>query len=207
MRDDRIGLDRILAFGDAVVAIAITLLALPLVDAALDAKTATAFFHDHAFALAAAAISFSSISASWRSNHAVFRRATGYTEFVITLGMIWLASIVALPIATALLVGGRSTDRLSLIVYLGVITVTAGLTRVQHEVLARRGLLDGPAETTLERVNGWLPVVLRLLAMLGSALLPQFGLWTLIVLAPGQVFSWAVRLSRRRRQAGTAPRS
>jgi uncharacterized membrane protein len=190
---DSVGLDRILFFGDAVVAIAITLLALPLVDAALRSKDAADFFRADSLGLLSAAISFWMIAAAWRNNHQLFRRATGYNAVVLNVALAWIAAIVALPIATALIVGGTD-DRLALIVYLGVFTVSAGLTRVQHEVLERSGLLDAPKETRLERALGWLPIALRALILVLVAVLPQGGLWWLLLLTPGPI---AAAIARR----------
>lgn len=189
---DSVGLDRILFFGDAVVAIAITLLALPLVDAAVRAKDAEDFFRQDAIGLLSAAVSFWMIAAAWRNNHRLFRHATGYNAAVLDIALLWIASIVALPIATALIVGGKS-DRLALVVYLGVFTVSAGLTRAQREVLHRSGLVAEPPETRLERVLGWLPVALRVLMTVLAAVLPEFGLWWLLLLVPGPIVTAILR--------------
>jgi uncharacterized membrane protein len=190
---DSAGLDRILFFGDAVVAIAITLLALPLVDdAAAKGVTAERFFQEDSFKLLAAAVSFWMIAASWRNNHTLFRRATGYSPLVLNIALAWIASIVALPIATALIVGGKS-DRLSLIVYLGVFTLSAGLTRLQHEVLAHGGMLTGPPETPAQRFVGWLPIGLRVIVTVFAAIVPNGGLWWLLLLAPGPVVAEVMR--------------
>jgi uncharacterized membrane protein len=200
---DAVGLDRILFFGDAVVAIAITLLALPLVDEALKVGSATRFFGDDHIRseLIAAGVSFWMIAASWRNNHTLFRHATGWTPMVMNIALAWIAAIVALPIATALVVGpvSGSTDRLSLIVYLGVFTLAAGLTRVQREVLALAGLLDEPAESRLERAAGWLPIALRVLVTVLAAVLPTAGLWWLLLLAPGPVVAEVMRRRATRR--------
>ncbi|MGN6325019.1 TMEM175 family protein [Pseudolysinimonas sp.] len=194
---DSVGLDRILFFGDAVVAIAITLLALPLVDEALKVTTATEFFRDDRIRaeLIAAGVSFWMIAASWRNNHALFRRATGWRPAVLNIALGWIAAIVALPIATALVVGPVSgaSDRLSLVVYLGVFTLAAGLTRLQHEVLARAGLLAESPESRLERAAGWLPIALRVLITALAAMVPDVGLWWLLLLAPGPVVAEVIR--------------
>lgn len=186
------GLDRVLFFGDAVVAIAITLLALPLVDEALKAGDAEVFLREDRFELIAAGISFWMISASWRNNHQLFRHVTGYTSVVVNIAFAWIASIVALPIATALIVAG-TTDRLSLVVYLGVFTLSAGLTRAQREVLAHGGMLDEAPESRLQHAAGWLPILLRLLVTVLAAVLPAGGLWWLLLLTPGPVVAAVMR--------------
>lgn len=201
---DEVGLDRVLFFTDAVVAIAITLLALPLVDAAITARSTLVFLGHDSFYLVAATISFVSIAGSWRAQHRLFRDVVGYSETVVTIQFIWVASIVALPIATALIVVAPSTDRLSLVIYLVVITVTAALARVQHEVLVRGGFLHRPRESAVSRVNDWLPIGLRLVAILLSALFPQLGLWTLLALVPGTLFAIVTRPARIREAEAAA---
>jgi uncharacterized membrane protein len=203
-KKDGIGLDRILFFTDAVVAIAITLLALPLVDEALAADSAAAFFREDSVGLLSAAISFWMIAASWRNNHRLFRHATGYTPLVLNIALAWIAAIIALPIATSLIVGG-SNDRLALVVYLGVFTIGAALTRVQHEVLSHAGLLGEPAETTAQRVVGWLPIALRAFVTLFAAVLPEGGLWWLLLLAPGPIVADIMRRVTDRRATRPTP--
>jgi uncharacterized membrane protein len=201
---DAVGLDRILFFSDAVVAIAITLLALPLVDAALEhgpsqERSAALFLHQNGFDLVAAAISFFMIAAAWRANHRLFRDVTGYTEAVVTIDFLWIASILALPIATALLVVGSSTDRLTLALYLGAITVSAALTRLQEEVLRRGGLIHRPPESRRDHLNGWLPVIARALATVLSVVVPQIGLWSLLALVPATAYGLVTGRPARRR--------
>ncbi|ORM35350.1 TMEM175 family protein [Williamsia sp. 1135] len=79
------GLERLIFFTDAVVAIAITLVVLPLVDEAkdLDRRSVAEFLSEDSAALIAATISFAVIGAFWRDHHRLFERASGYTPTLL----------------------------------------------------------------------------------------------------------------------------
>ena len=75
------GLDRLMYFSDATVAIAITLLILPLVDVANQISThpAREVLESHAATLAGFAITFAVIGRFWLIHHRVFELVDGYT--------------------------------------------------------------------------------------------------------------------------------
>jgi uncharacterized membrane protein len=77
------GLERLIFFSDAVVAIAITLIVLPLVDSAREVAhmSTSKFLSENAYALTAAGISFVVISSFWREHHRLFERATGTRRY------------------------------------------------------------------------------------------------------------------------------
>lgn len=135
-------LDRLVAFSDAVVAIAITLVVLPLVDKAMDAESASAFFADNVTGMISAALSFVVIAAFWRANHVMFVHAHGYTRLVGRLQTLWLATIVFLPVATALDLAGPGTDRVGLGAYIGTMLLGGAILRVQTVALQRARLSD-----------------------------------------------------------------
>ena len=96
--------DRLVAFSDAVVAIAITLLALDLpVPTGLTMKS---FLHsvghniDHYVAFL---ISFVVIAAAWRRYHGVFRYIERVDAQVRNYNVLWLLMIILNPFATRLL--------------------------------------------------------------------------------------------------------
>src|SRR4051794_5021732 len=101
------GVDRLVFFSDAVVAIAITLIVLPLVDVAREpgAGTAAEFFGENGPGLLAAAVSFIGIGSFWREHHRMFNKAIGFNRTLVTVNLLWLAGIAFLPLATVLQVG------------------------------------------------------------------------------------------------------
>ncbi|MFB2597402.1 TMEM175 family protein [Herbiconiux sp. P17] len=183
------GVDRLVFFSDAVIAISITLIVLPLVDVAREPGhvSAAAFFADNAPGLLAAGVSFLVIGSYWREHHRIFNKAVGFNRLLVSLNLLWLAGIAFLPLATVLQVGAAHDDRLANIVYIGTIAVTTALLRSEEVVLARAGLLEPDATpTTRQLAVHWVPVGLTLLAAAIAAIAPQSGLYPLLLLLLGR---------------------
>jgi uncharacterized membrane protein len=177
------GLERFVFFSDAVVAIAITLLLLPLVDAAreLGHVQTSEFFGRNAFALLAAGVTFTAIAGSWRAHHRLFEHATGYTRLLVRVNFVWLAGIAFLPVATVLVVGSPRDDRLADGVYIGTLTLLMALSRLMEVILQRAGLIAETEQGPGDAVIRWLPVGLRALAFVLAISIPGLGLWALLV--------------------------
>ncbi|MBY8859487.1 DUF1211 domain-containing protein [Nocardia sp. CA2R105] len=179
------GLDRVIFFSDAVVAIAITLIVLPLVDTAREVEhsTTSKFFSDNAYTLIAAAVTFAVIGVFWREHHRLFERATGYTHLLVRVNMFWLFGIVALPLATVL-DEFTHRDRLAVGIYLGVIIYTMTVQRIEELVLYQAGLLSDPQPPTpTELVLRWSMVVAACIALIIALAWPGVGLWSLLLVA------------------------
>lgn len=122
------GVDRRSAFIDAVVAIAMTVLIFPLLEsvstlAARHASTA-AFFHEYDDQLVSFALSFVIIASFWMSNHGLFARLRHVTPLMLALQILWMFTIVWLPVPTAM-IGIMSKDRLQGVVYIGTMLTTS----------------------------------------------------------------------------------
>ncbi|MFF3571143.1 TMEM175 family protein [Nocardia jiangxiensis] len=179
------GLERVIFFSDAVVAIAITLIVLPLVDSAREVEhsTTSKFLSDNIYTLIAAAVTFAVIGVFWRDHHRLFERATGYTPLLVRTNMLWLLGIVALPLATVL-DEFTHRDRLALGIYLGVIVFTMVMLRLEELLLYRANLLSDPHRaTSAELVTRWLQVAAAFVALIIAVTWPEIGLWALLLLA------------------------
>lgn len=103
--------ERLIFFSDAVVAIAITLLAfelpLPLPNAGANTTNdqLLAALHGKGPAYLAFLISFVVIGSHWRAHHRLFQSVVRLDPVVTTLNMIWLFLIVIQPVATRVLAG------------------------------------------------------------------------------------------------------
>lgn len=96
--------DRLIFFSDAVVAIAITLLALDLpVPTGTTVDELWSSVQDHAESYLAFVISFLVIAAMWSEHHHVFRYAARSDAWLRSLDMVWLLMVVLNPFATKLL--------------------------------------------------------------------------------------------------------
>ena len=103
MRSER-GFERIVFFSDAVVAIAISLLILPVVDQFVDdsGRDITTTFADEAGSLFAFVLSFVVIARFWLVHHQLFELIKGYTTPIVLANMLWLLGIVFIPLPTQL---------------------------------------------------------------------------------------------------------
>jgi uncharacterized membrane protein len=182
------GTGRLVGLTDGVAAIAITLVALPLVDAAGSAARGglAGYFQHEGYALLAAGVSFASIAGFWRDHHRLYERVTGYTWLSVRLNFSWLAALVFLPVATVLLVQTSHRGLAALALYIVLLCAAIALLNLQELELLRADLIERelrPSRRVL--IARWIPVALRLVALAGAALIPALGLWALLVVALG----------------------
>jgi uncharacterized membrane protein len=207
-RPSRLAVDRLVTFSDAVVAIAITLVALPLVDVARETTSPEQFFGTSGYALTAAAVSFVVIGSFWRDHHHLFLRATDYPPILLRVLLFWLAAIVFLPVATVIEVRAPSGDKLAYVTYIGTIFVSMVCYRVEELLLFTSGHLevsDSAEWTRREQLIEWIPAALVVVAAIASVTLPAVGLWSLVVVILGTPLKRALEpwasAPRRRAQA------
>jgi len=144
--------ERLTFFSDAVIAIAITLLAIEL--PLPDGSSVRLFWHSVGHELGhygSFLISFVAIAAAWDSHHDIFRYVRRVDPRVRTLNTSWLLMIVLTPFATRLLTDGGSPtvglrfgfyalvqvlDSAFLLALLWHLTAHEELVRVPREVLS-----------------------------------------------------------------------
>src|SRR5919107_307655 len=99
--------ERLTFFSDAVVAIAITLLALELpVPEGGTAAEVLRSLADRRYEYLAFLVGFLVVAAHWRAHHRVFRWLVGEHPRLVTLSLTWLLLIVLTPFLTRLLTEG-----------------------------------------------------------------------------------------------------
>lgn len=131
-----IAAERLVFFSDAVVAIAITLLAFTLPLPHPKGDSASAMLHALGGKLSAYLlflVSFVVIGAHWRSHHRLFRSVARLDGFVTAVDMVWLLMIIITPFATRLLIGGGDFG-----VRFGLYAVIQVLTLVAFWMMSRR---------------------------------------------------------------------
>lgn len=140
--------ERFKTFADAVVAIAMTLLILPLLESVSDAggKSLTTgdFFAENGGQLFSFALSFLLIANFWMEHHRQYTEVTAITPALLWINIAWLATIVWLPVPTAML-GQMDSDPLQETVYIGTLILTQVTT-----LGARLYLLRHPELTTAD---------------------------------------------------------
>jgi TMEM175 potassium channel family protein len=166
--------ERLVLFTDAVVAIAITLLVLPLVDAVSEAVAAgapsTDVIVENWAQIFSFLLSFYVIAQLWSAHHGLLEGVTAARRGVFTLNMLWVLTIVVLPFVTEM-IGGYGTDRFTVLLYIGmVLSSSACLTALS--VVIRGRLVAGAGSAT-----GLLGVALLL-----ALLVPPVGYAGLLLL-------------------------
>jgi uncharacterized membrane protein len=96
--------DRLINFSDAVVAVAVTLLALPLVDIAVPPTGGTiwAVIGEHASQLVSFLFTFCVVGVMWLAHNRFLNGIRRYDGAIFWLNIAWLATIVLLPWFSAL---------------------------------------------------------------------------------------------------------
>jgi uncharacterized membrane protein len=207
LETDRRAVDRLTLFSDAVVAIAITLLAVDLPvpegDTASEFLSSARHYGSHYLAFL---ISFFVIAAAWRDHHSIFRYVARADSRLLTLNTLWLLTIVLNPFATKLLTepGHQTLDahalQFSFYAVLQVLESGAIFAMLAH--MRSHGLApDAPRQMTAATARQSFNVIL------GFGLsIPVFfvttSAWVMWILVPLLVSQW--RRHRRRDRGGSA---
>ena len=169
----RFSTERFKAFADAVVAIAMTLLILPLLEAVSDAGAkglATGeFFVENGGQLFSFALSFLLIANFWMEHHRQYTEVTEITPALLWINIAWMATIVWLPVPTAML-GQMDTDPLQETVYIGTLILTQVATLAGKLYLLRHPDLTSASISRLrEDVAGDVAAIILFALALGIA--------------------------------------
>jgi uncharacterized membrane protein len=188
--------ERLVFFSDAVVAIAITLLAIDL--PVPEGNTVHAFWlsvRDNDGRYLAFLISFATIAVAWSRHHDVFRYLKRIDSRFRTINMAWLMMIVLNPFATKLLTSkgnetvGAHALRFGFYALLQVLLTAAMLAMVRHMNSHQLQAADAPSQVTSDANWG------SYAAMLGFGLsIPilfatpnAWLLWFLVPMAIGRI--------------------
>ena len=135
---DELGLERIVFFSDAVIAIAITLLALeirlPEVHSGEEIPAALLSLWPRYLGFA---VSFLVVGSYWLAHHRVFRVVRRYDDALIWLNIVFLLCIAFVPFASAVL-GEHGNERSAVVFYAGVMIAT-GLMQTLLWLYVARG--------------------------------------------------------------------
>jgi uncharacterized membrane protein len=194
-------LERILTFVDAIAAVAITLLVLPLVDLGNEIRSADeSVWHlitSHSNQFWAFALSFVVIARLWLAQHVLFRSVIASTRGMVTLLMLWSMAIVFLPFPTALLpVGGEQAA--TKVLYMGTLALSAICLAGIAVIVGRdRRLRDADeAPTPITSVATALAFLLALAISLVFPSTSYYPLLLLLAIDPAVAFLNSVRNRR-----------
>ncbi|MFD9706232.1 TMEM175 family protein [Lentzea sp. NPDC059081] len=174
--------DRLVLFTDAVVAIAITLLVLPLVEIVSEpgSEPPAELVSHHWPQIFSFLLSFAVIAQLWMTHHRLFENVREYSTPLMVLNLVWLLTIVVLPFPTEL-VGTHGEDTFVRLFYVGTILVsTLLLTALALLVHGSPALAHEPRGLTRPVVlHAVLPSVLLVFALV---LVPFIGYYSLLLL-------------------------
>ncbi|MEO7018181.1 MAG: TMEM175 family protein [Leifsonia sp.] len=196
------GLDRLVNFSDATIAIAITLLILPLVDVAgeIGHLSVWQLIVDNSGEFSGFAISFWLIGRFWIIHHRVFEWVRGYSTGLLWANLLWMASIVFIPFTANVLAKITSNRPDVYGLYIGTIAVTAAsMLLIEYLLVRDPALLREDSRDQIDLRRASLPTILLVLCLILAVLLPQVGMfWLLLLFFTAPIHNVIERITRRR---------
>lgn len=191
--EDRLGLERLIFFSDAVFAIAITLLALDirlpvdpglLSDAALQSQLLAIWPKYLAYA-----ISFLVIGSFWLAHHRRFRLIHRYDRRLLSLNLLLLMAVAFIPFPTTLI--SDNGNRTATIFYALSISLAGLLSAAVWAYAAGPGRLAAPlssAQRRIERRNSLVIPLVFLVSILLAAWNADLAKFFWLVLLPAAIW-------------------
>jgi uncharacterized membrane protein len=177
--------ERFLTFLDAIAAIAITLLVLPLVDLAGDFDQTGSVWRllkDHPAPIGAFFLSFFVIARLWRVQHRVLHHVVAANDVLTGLLLWWSFTIVVLPFPTALVAtseaSGQATTKA---LYVGAIAVSSFVLSAIALIVARNDELRDSAEAP-DVGRSFATSITFVLALAVMLLAPVTSYWPLLLI-------------------------
>jgi uncharacterized membrane protein len=181
------GLDRFITFLDAVVAIAITLLVLPLTEIVVGAHPpshAGEVFTQSGARFWAFLLSFAVIFRLWLAHHRIVERVGAYDAVFVWVNVGWSLTVVFLPFATQLTSAYPAYDRLAIGVYLGTLALSSVFLFVVAALVWRRPSLrrEGVAADDAAPWAALATTTVLLLALVIGIAFPRINYFALLLL-------------------------
>ncbi|MFJ7216060.1 TMEM175 family protein [Amycolatopsis sp. NPDC098790] len=180
--------ERLVFFTDAVVAIALTLLVLPLTDLVpelvAEHKPAVEAVTDNWSKIVSFLLSFVVIGRFWSVHHRIFEHVRSYSTALVRVNFLWLLTIALLPFPTEL-IGAYRSERFTVLFYLGTLLASSLCHTTMVFLIRRDPAIRGDAEPVTDEVfwNHVLSAVVFALAVVVGFVEPGFGYYVLVLLA------------------------
>lgn len=179
--------ERLKTFTDGVVAIALTLLVLPLVDSVPEAArqqlTAAVWLHHYHDQLLGFAVSFLVVMAFWLNRHNLFEYVARVSPLLMRLNFAWMFTIIFLQLPSALL-WAVPTDRSILALYIGTMLLGSVSLTLMDWLVYRTPELQhaGHPLTRAHLLISLATTLLYLAALTLALLLPGLSYYSLLLL-------------------------
>jgi uncharacterized membrane protein len=185
--------DRLINFSDAVVAVAVTVLVLPLVDipGPSEGQTVWTVIGEHASEVWTFLFTFYVVAVMWLAHNRILNAISRYDPFIFWVNTTWLASIVLLPWVSAMY-GESSWGRSSVgLLYWGTMAAIALLgsslgahLRRHPELLAEETPHLSPQELRRAALRGPVLGLYFLLIGVASIVTPTLAAWLPLGIIP-----------------------
>ncbi|HWD01764.1 MAG TPA: TMEM175 family protein [Amycolatopsis sp.] len=181
--------ERLVFFTDAVVAIALTLLVLPLADVVpelvADHKEPIDAVTDNWGPIISFVLSFLVISRMWWGHHRIFEEVRAYNVPLVYVNLLWILTIAVLPFPTEI-VGSFSADRFAAMFYTGTIFMSSAAQSALVLIVRWDPKVAVSRESVNNRwlANSLLATAALLIAFVTAAIDPELGYYALFLLAP-----------------------
>jgi uncharacterized membrane protein len=166
------GPERLITLVDAVVAIAMTLLALDLRPELPDAASSRALadnIHEHLGEYVAFVLAFAIIAQYWVVHHRMMRTVVRHDDALTWATMLFLFGITLLPLTS--FITGKYSAPLATSIFAGSLVLLSASLALLSEVIERRGLRDVPVDPDVrargrarEAVSISVPILVAVLA-------------------------------------------
>jgi uncharacterized membrane protein len=197
------GLERLVFFTDAIAAIAITLLILPLVEVvpeiAAHGGSVGTLFTDYFGQILGFLISFAVIARLWFAHHQLFEHVAAYSGRLVFLTVLWAFTIVLLPLPTALTAQLDPSPGL-VAFYIGTMTVSSLVLTTMTVVIRSTPAIQAPDNPVSPRnfaASFWVSAGFVIALIIGTAV-PAINYWALFVLFLTPSIGALIRRSRER---------
>ncbi|MFC4242868.1 TMEM175 family protein [Gryllotalpicola reticulitermitis] len=196
------GFDRVVFFSDATVAIALTLLVLPLADLASAAHglTTRALIDQNFSAIVAFVISFVVIAVVWLEHHRLFESLANYSWPLLLINFVWLFAVVGLPFSTEANEEAPGSDRGAIALYIAnLLLAFVAIALMRITALRNPRLIEPSQREHFSATESIALVILCVIALIVAVSVPAIGMWSLFLLALSGVLSRLLRGMRRSR--------
>ncbi|WP_239062846.1 TMEM175 family protein [Streptomyces sp. SID13031] len=179
--------DRLVLFTDAVVAIAVTLLILPLVEVVTESRgeglDAQAVITDHQAQIFGFLLSFVVISRFWLTHHKMFEHVKAYNSRLVQLNMLWLLTIVVMPFPTEI-VGTYPSTKFTAGLYIGNLLALSIVQLALTLLIRNHQELEQEANpiTRREVIGAAIFTILAAVSFLLAAFVPGVKFYALLLL-------------------------
>jgi uncharacterized membrane protein len=179
------GLDRLITFLDAVVAIAITLLVLPLVEVLGEGAADQGLgevFTENAGRFGAFLLSFAVIARLWLAHHRIVEHVGAYDSAFVLVSLVWVLTIVFLPFAGQVAAIYGAQVRGAVATYIGTVAASSVCLSALALLVDRR---PGLRRDGIERIPLLGSLTTSALILVGFVLgvaVPAVNYWAMLLL-------------------------